>query len=110
MAQGDQVVTSPGLDETMQIREATPPGLDGRRWQVTAPGDVVFVVTLRGRDIQGTPEGTPPMDRPWREDEIQRAVLWAVEKARVSLPQKKPGSRLYVDGSALDLYEANHAL
>ena len=109
MAQGDRDVVSPKLHEQMKIREVTPPGFDGRRWDVTLPDEVVFVVTLGARDLHRVPSGTHPLDRSWSDDEIVRVVVGAVEKRRGSPPAQEPGSRHYVDATSHDLYEANDA-
>lgn len=93
-----------GMVELFDLIEV-PSGELSRRWKakVKTPQGVKDVhLFLSGRELNSTPGGNRPIERPFTEDEVRAALALAVERRLVgggTLEEK-------VDVSCFDLYRA----
>ena len=100
-------VRSPKLGIVLQLTEATPPGIDGRRWEVhDVERNRGFRVTLTGRSSKELPGGKTPLGRAFTEDEIADAIGLSIEQSLVTPPEKVSGTLYDVEVTSHDLYEA----
>jgi hypothetical protein len=87
----------------MEATEVTPPGLDGRQWNVTYRG-ITHRILVSGRELTSTPQGSVPHRVPWTDAEIRNAIRYALEAfGSISEP-------LQLALRAEDLYRGNGLL
>jgi hypothetical protein len=84
--------------------------IERRGWAVrTRPAQVLLRVWVTGRALKETPAGAQPHGRDWTDEEIERAIVYAVEKACVS-PRYSNAEIIGVALTSYDLYSANGRL
>lgn len=80
---------------------------DGRVWYLSYEARRCgFTVTLTGRELRTIPPSAQPIRRDFTEDEIERAILSAVERFMLTTPHLTEGSEYEIALRANDLYEA----
>jgi hypothetical protein len=99
-------VKTPKLEIVLQLTETGAGGPDGRAWEAhDVERNRGFRVTLTGRSLRDTPPGKKPLDRAFREDEIEGALGLAIERELVTPPEKVAGTLYNVALTSHDLYE-----
>jgi hypothetical protein len=100
-----EVTTPRGREVT--LRETTRPTQDGRQWEAhLVREDISFTAVLTGTEQSSTPGGAAPIERDFTAEEIERAVLSAIDGDLVRAPEKKRGGRHNVSVTRYDLYRA----
>ena len=85
--------------------------IERRGWAVRSrPGHQLLRVWVTGRSLKETPAGAPPHGRDWTEEEIERGIVHAVEKALVLPRYSNPTEVISVALTSYDLYSANGRL
>ena len=85
--------------------------IERRGWAVrSCAAQMLLRVWVTGRSLKETPAGAQPHGRDWTEEEIERAIVHAVEKALVLPRYSHPTEVISVALTSYDLYSANGRL
>jgi len=99
-------VTTPGERE-VTLRETTRPTQDGKQWEAhLVREDIWFTAVLTGTEQTSVPGGTAPIERDFTAEEVERAVLIAIDGDLVRPPEKQRAGRYNVNVTRFDLYRA----
>jgi hypothetical protein len=100
-----QVKTPRGRELT--LRATTRPGQDGHEWEAhLVREDIWFTAELTGTEKSSVPGGAKPIEREFTAEEIERAVLSAIDDDLGRVPEEKRGERYRVNVTKYDLYRA----